>query len=255
MGLPFFYVEEKNIDINKGTATITGNQAHHLTRALRVKKGNRLIIADGKGTVFSSIITSIGLDEVHLKLETKFFFEKEKPGIVLYQSVLKPSTMDEVISRAAESGIEKVIPFISERSIVRHPGLVVDKLQRLRRIAVEASMTARRPWLLQVENPISFNMAIEQSTRGFNIVFWEEEKTFSLSEVLPDTAPSHINIYIGPEGGFGNKDIKWFWTKNFKFASLGSLNLKALSAGSYAAMLIRYHYGLLENPREDYRIG
>lgn len=249
MGLPFFYVDEKNIDAKDGTATITGRDARHLTRSLRVKKGNRVSIADGKGTVFSSVVTSIDLDEVQFILESRIFFEKESPGIVLYQSALKHSTMDEVISRAAESGIERVIPFISERSLVRNPGLVSNKLERLRRIAVEASMTARRPWVLQVGNPVTFSEAISERGYGFNIVLWEEEMRFSLSDVLPDIAPSRINIYVGPEGGFGNKDIEAFSAKNFKFASLGSLNLKALSAGSYASMLIRYHYGMLENPR------
>ncbi len=255
MGLPLFYIEEKNIDARRGMVVLTGKHAHHLSKSLRVKKGDRVSLADSKGNVFKSKVISLDTTSVYLVVESRAFFEKERPRIVLYQSALNRFSMDEVISRAAESGVDRVIPFLSERSVIRRKDAIIDKVERMRRVAVESSMTARRPWVLEIDAPYTLKEVLKNTEEGLDIVLWEKEEKHSLSDILPEESPPVIRIYAGPEGGFSENDIAGFSSRGFKFASLGNLNLRAISAGSYASMLIRYHYGSLNTLWGDRPIG
>jgi 16S rRNA (uracil1498-N3)-methyltransferase len=81
-------------------------------------------------------------------------------------------------------------------------------------------------------------------TVGCCLVFWEEESR-ALSNSLPDRPPRSLGIVIGPEGGFEPAEVDVLRSLGCRTASLGDLNITSEGAGSYAAMLVRYHYGLL----------
>lgn len=190
-----------------------------------------------------------------MKVESCETVAGEIPAVTLIQAVSDPRRMDEVVARAAETGIARIVPFVSPRSRAGARERGESRLERWRKIAREASMVALRARLLEVDDLEGWPMYGKVlSPHGLDIVLWEGEVVADLSGMLPADPPRSIGILVGPEGGFAQEEVEELETAGARTASLGDLILRAESAGSYAAMLIRYHYGLL-SPTEASRSG
>jgi 16S rRNA (uracil1498-N3)-methyltransferase len=159
---------------------------------------------------------------------------------VLLQAMPHLASMDLIVARAAESGASRVVPFVARRSPLEAVRKSSGRITRWQAIARESSKLSRRPWPLEVRTAVDgFIDKDLLVTVGCCLVFWEEESR-ALSNSLPDRPPRSLGIVIGPEGGFEPAEVDGCRT-----ASLGDLNITSEGAGSYAAMLVRYHYGLL----------
>jgi len=245
MGLPVFYATEQNIDTSVGVVTITGADARHLVKSLRVRQGDAVTTGDANGTLYEAVIESSLQDTVTMRIVSRRYLPPERPQVVLFQAMPRFTAMDEAVSRAAESGASRVVPFVSRCSPLEAVRKSGSRLGRWQSIARECSKTSRRAWPLEVRAPVAG--LIDKTmldTVGCCVVFWEAE-TRALSDVLPDEPPRSIGIVIGPEGGLEPAEVDVMRTLGCKTASLGALNIRSEGAGSYAAILIRYHYGLL----------
>jgi 16S rRNA (uracil1498-N3)-methyltransferase len=121
------------------------------------------------------------------------------------------------------------------------------RVERWRRIAREASKVARRVRPLVVGEPMEWPPGMhELSRQELNIVLWEEECLQDLADVMPVETPYTIGIIVGPEGGFSSVEVEMLEELGCVKESMGDLILRAETAGSYAATLVRYHYGLLK---------
>lgn len=245
MSLPLFYFETDELTPG-GSVRLRGEEARHLSRSLRAREGERLIVGDGRGTLADARIINAGKSEVLARIDSVSLDAREVPKITLFQAVSKPSKMDETVARAAEAGIASVVPFVSERSgtLGTRAG---ERLSRWSKIAREASMGARRAWELELREPLPGH-PLEQELGGFalTVVLWEEEREAGLRTLLPTEPPASIALVSGPEGGLSRAEALAIAGPGGVTAGLGGLILRAETAGAYAAMLIRYSYGLLD---------
>ncbi len=256
MTVPWFYALPSWIDTTAGTVTLKGAEAKHLALSLRAREGQDVMIGDGAGTVYEVELTSVSPELVVGVIRSSNRPPHERPRLVLFQALARAVKMDEVVARAAETGVWAVVPFVSPRSPVGSAEKAGERLERWRKIAFEASKVAKRAWSLVVGEPrhwplVSGDPLSRRVIEGLlgeqdlNLLLWEEEATMSLDAALPEDSPKSIGVIVGPEGGFAADEAGVLSAAGAVPASIGPLILRTESAGSYAAMLIRNRYGLL----------
>ncbi|MGB9715653.1 MAG: 16S rRNA (uracil(1498)-N(3))-methyltransferase [Thermodesulfovibrionales bacterium] len=257
--MPRLYIPD--IFIKEGQISITAEKARYLISVLRCKKGDELIIFDGRGNCFSSEIIKVNRKEVIVEVVEKFQCNAESPvNIILTQGILKGQKMDMVIQKTTELGVKEIIPLITERSHPRE----TRKVARWRRIAEEATRQSGRTIVPIIHEPLRLNQFFEKidrlnenlktGTQGnkeiTGLIFWEEGG-LSLKEVVHKFFSSPIHpfthspafILIGPEGGFTKGEASLAERKGFIITSLGKRILRAETAAISAIALVQFLLG------------
>ena len=257
-----FFVEE--IEVKDGLCTIRGSEAKHMTRVLRMGRGDRFILMDGKGARFQVIIESAGPHEVKVTLEKPLPEPLPSPvEITLCQALLKYRAMDYVIEKTSELGVHRILPFSSERTVVRlNNERFANKEQRWREIANSAAKQSDRRTPVEI-GPLSTLEELVEKCRGKNAlkaILWEEEGATDLKGLLrgpPSFAPSQtltlkgesrvgmkkfIGI-VGPEGGFSREEIQAAEEAEFVSVSLGQRVLRAETAAITMVAIVQYEWG------------
>ncbi len=230
-----------NIPPINETFFVPEDQVSHLSRVLRVNLGDLLEASDGSGQVFELSVTHIDKETIQLKvLSSKMGAERALHSIA-FIGELKNDAMDNTISLLAEHGIQTIIPFFAERSIPKFDLKQASKKQeRRQKIANEAIKKVGGLYSCCVKDSIPFK-EIEHQTVDIpqKIVFWEEENTPSKNLNNINYNQKHA-FFIGPEGGFSQKEIDKLLSWGCQSYSLGSRILRAPQAATAAATIIRY---------------
>jgi 16S rRNA (uracil1498-N3)-methyltransferase len=217
-----FFVEE--IREGKGTLVLTGAEANHIRTVLRMAPGDRLVLLDSRGKRHEALIASVGRHEVVVNLERPLPSPPPSPvEITLCQALLRSHSMDLIIQKTSELGVDRILPFVSERTIVKpDKGALVNKLKHWREIALSATKQSGRLKPADI-GPLSTFSELMDLWRGeeiMKIVLWEDESAENLKRLLRSTrSPRKTVGVIGPEGGFSNEEIKA--RRRFVSASLG----------------------------------
>jgi len=245
-GLKLFFVEKIHAD--SGFFSITGSEVKHITKVLRMEAGDRLILLDAGGVRFLATILSAHPREVRVRLDK--VLPKPAPSpveIVLCQALLKSGAMDYVIQKTSELGVDCILPFSSERTVVKlAEDLAGNRVTRWRQIARSSTKQSGRLKPPEIENVQSFEQLME-SWRGKNVlkvIFWEEEGSNHLKSLLRREGVSRTVVgVVGPEGGFGRKEIEAALHAGFLPVSLGKRILRAETAGIAMVTIVQYELG------------
>ena len=240
-------------NLSENQISITGEKAKYLATILRCKKGDELIVFDGKGNCLRTTILRADKKEVYAKVSETFSCNSESPvNIILVQGLLKGQKMDMIIQKATELGVREIQPVITKRSQTRETRKVV----RWQKIAEEASRQSGRSVAPIIQEPINFNDCLSllvtrhSSLPLRGLLFWEEgglslkeavHKMF-LSPIHPFT-DSPVHILIGPEGGFSKDEVSEADEKGFIVTSLGKRILRAETASISALTLVQFLLG------------
>jgi len=244
-----FFVEE--LPSQGETLVITGSEARHILRVLRMGIGDRLVLMDRRGNRFQSRIESARGQEVTVLLEKRIPAPLESPvEIILCQALLKARAMDFVIQKASELGVQQILPFTSQRTVVKtgddKPSA---RLRHWREIAVNASKQSNRARPPEVALPCSLPELVErwQDEEALKLVLWEDEKSQGLRAVLKEAARPRIIVGItGPEGGFRVAEVDRLREGGFASVSLGHRTLRAETAALTLVAILQYEWGDLK---------
>ena len=249
-----FFVEQI---LSRGeTLVIKGSEARHIIRVLRMRAGDSLILMDRKGARFQSRIESVRGEEVSVLLEKPVPAPPESPAeIILCQALLKARAMDFVIEKASELGVHQIVPFVSQRTVVRldhdQPST---RLRHWREIAVNASKQSNRARPPEVAIPCTLPALVEQwrDEAALKVILWEDEKSQDLKALLRGSAPLKTVVgIIGPEGGFSVDEVNRVRQGGFSSVSLGRRVLRAETAALTLLAVLQYEWGdLCLNNRE-----
>lgn len=219
---------------DEATASLVGSQAAHLIRVLRAQPGMEFDLVAG-GRVYHSVIAGISGDEVRFNLIAEIEADPALP-VTLLISVFKFDRMEWAIEKAAELGAEGIVPVMARRSEKHLAQAAAARVERWRRIALEASQQSRRSDVLRIADPLPLKTAIRQEERALRLVLAEQERTttlrHALSEALAiagDEIPP-IRIASGPEGGWTGEEEAMLDAENWKAVSLGPRILRAETA-------------------------
>jgi 16S rRNA (uracil1498-N3)-methyltransferase len=233
-----------------GEIEITGDIAHQIIKVLKLKIGEKIELGDGKRAVGFGKIKNIEKKSVLVKIEKVEKMEENKKT-TLFCAVLKKENFELVVQKTTETGISKIVPIISARTI--KTGL---NLERLKKIAKEASEQSGRGIVPEILEPISFKKSLELCKENdSNILFDASGKELFPEKYCAGCRAEHsnssadeyayfsennslYNIFIGPEGGWTEEEIQKAKNLNFKIASLGKLTLRAETAAIISSYLI-----------------
>ncbi len=220
---------------------LSGNQAHHLSRVLRLQPGDYLELLDGSGQAAHALIESVG-KEVRCRKE-KIYFPVGRPSlnVTLWQGLAKGDKMDQIIQKSVELGVSRIIPLACERSVVRI-NKAEEKRERWQKIALEAAQQCRRPDLPRIEAVQTPAQALDQ-LQGLLLVLWEEEKQAGFRQLWQMPAPAEVSLLIGPEGGLTPEEVDLTRAKGARVLTLGSRILRTETAGPTALALLMHGWG------------
>ena len=241
-----FYVE--NIRPQNGVLTITGSEAGHILRVMRMGPGDRFILMDRTGARYEVAIESCHRKEVRVVLEKSIPPPPASPlEITLCQALLKSRPMDYLIQKTSELGVHRIIPFISDRTVIRLDQSGFDaKSRHWREIARNAAKQSDRPAPAEIGSLFSFRDLIAglKGQEAFKVILWEGEKTRDLKGLLSETGPAKKVLgIVGPEGGFTSHEIHLALDAGFSPASLGHRILRAETAAQTLVAVIQYEWG------------
>ena len=249
-----FFVEE--ISANHDTCIISGSEARHMSKVLRMKAGDRFILMDGKGSRFQAVIESISAKEVFAVLENSLPQPPPSPvHITLCQALTKSRTMDYLIQKTSELGVNCVAPFYSERTTVRYTQeQLIKKMRHWREIAISAAKQCGRGLPVEIEAPFSFGELMEKwgEQVALKVVLWEEEGAKDLKSLLKSSSSAdNVVAMIGPEGGFAEEEINVARKADFIVASLGQRILRTDTAAITTVAIVQYEWGDLNIRCDD----
>ncbi|MBU8911279.1 MAG: 16S rRNA (uracil(1498)-N(3))-methyltransferase [Desulfobacterales bacterium] len=226
-------------------AKIKGQDAKHISKVLRLNKGDRIGVTDGDGKDFTAVITFISPAGIELDIIDKYDSLTESPiDITLCSGMLKDKKMDLVIKHLTQLGIQKWIPFFCERSIPTPDAKRMEnRRKRWETIAGESLKQCRRSRLPRIAMPLTFEKLLNQSASyDLKIAFWEKA-TQRLNTLEKTSSNKKILILVGPEGGFSKNEISSAVEKGFLSYSLGPRILRAETASIASCTLIQHILG------------
>jgi 16S rRNA (uracil1498-N3)-methyltransferase len=226
-----FFVDE----VRNGRAEISGDDARHLTRVLRVEAGQKFEISDNRNVYLAEIETARKEHVIFRTLE-KMILPAPAPNLILLAAIFKFDHFEWMIEKATELGVTRMVPVVATRSERGLERAAQKRLERWRRIALEASQQARRAFLPEIDEPVAFDDALPfQAT--YRVALDEDPEVPRLIAPLADAADS-IAIFIGPEGGWTEEERGEFTAAGWTRASLGPLILRAETAAIAALAII-----------------
>jgi 16S rRNA (uracil1498-N3)-methyltransferase len=229
------------------TCRLLEDRRHYLGSVLRMKAGDMLTLFDGCGNEYEGRIGRMSPTGLDVDIVKKYRIpEENKVRIALCQSLPKAGKMEFIIQKATELGIDRVVPFLSVRSVARPDNeRARQKVARWRKIAVAAAQQCGRVDVPEVYDVVSFSevLALAESAER-RIIFWEEETQTGLRQVFSDTVQSRlIFVVVGPEGGFAASEIDEAVAKGFRTVSLGWRVLRVETAALAVMSIIQYETG------------
>lgn len=233
--------------------TISGKDARHIVKVLRLKPGDVVLVVNSIGQKHVARIVATRETSVEVKIEDTYESGASEPRVpvTLVQGLPKADKMNEIVQKCTEIGVSRVIPILTERSVMRPDNASADrKVARWRRIAEEAAKQSGRDIVPLVEDVGTLSSAIATlSAEGVHMLFpWELEEERSLRQALLEpglsSAPG-IGFFIGPEGGFSYSEVEYARNHGATTVTLGPRILRTETAGPVVTAIILYDMGEL----------
>ena len=224
-----FYCERENIIGN--TVYFDKNESKHISKVLRLEKGEEIIVSTGDG--MDNFCTLLSSGEECTAIINNTVKNENEPSceIILFQSVIKNEKMDFLVQKVSELGITKIVPVITERTVVKIEDAKKEekKQERWQKIALEACKQCGRSRIPEVTKAVKIGEAAKMLSQcDEKLVAYEEEKTQSISSAVKKAGT--IGYFIGPEGGITEEEHKLLKEKGAISVSLGKRILRAETA-------------------------
>lgn len=209
---------------------ITGEDASHIIKSLRMHNGEELTVCDTEGYDYKCVISDTSGGEVKLTIEEKLPNRTEPTVFVtLYQCLTKGDKFDLIVRQAVECGASRIVPVLSRNCVSRPDDRSLDKKTvRWQKIAFEAAGQSGRGILPSVGECISFSDAVKAASADDESFFCYEHGTEPIGTVSTDTKT--VSLIIGPEGGFTEEETDAMRSAGVKVTSLGPRILRAETA-------------------------
>lgn len=241
-----FFVPRENIFGEE--AVIKGDDVKHIYKVLRLEEGEKIHINNCEGEEYLGKIASIDKQEVKIKLlEALDVNNESRIQIYLYQGLPKSSKMDLIVQKSTELGVMEITPIITERVVVKNELGEFKKVDRWKRIALEACKQCKRTLIPKINTPIEFQELLDTLKQMDLIVIpYENEKGFGIRNMIKNIEKNNIKkvaIVIGPEGGYEEEEIEKFKEIGAHIVTLGPRILRTESAGFVCVSLLMYELG------------
>ncbi len=233
---PFFYISE--YEVSQKQIVLDEDASKHIVQVLRMKKGEKLNLTEGKGNLLTAEIIEDHKKHCRVRIEETRHKEQGIRKITIAISLLKNSNRFEwFLEKATEIGIHGIVPLICKRTEKQK-----FREDRMQNILISAMLQSQQCWLPVLHKPIDYELLFRQeeiihTSQKFIAHCIEEEKR-NLADLVNETLPSQI-ILIGPEGDFTSEEVQLAINNHFDAVSLGDTRLRAETAGIVAAAILK----------------
>ena len=236
------------------TVCIRGTDVWHLSKVLRLSKGDEVIVFDGAGREYRVVLGKRKPREVLGAIVEQWEQDNESPlRLTLVQGVPQARKMDLIVQKASEIGVNHIVPVQTERSDIQRKQKTLSdekaahKLDRWTRIGIEAAKQSRRTAIPTISPLVTFDAWLAQPpTADLRLVLWEQaDQTRTLKQALgeqPSAAQSAV-VVIGPEGGLTAAEVEHLRARGYQPVSLGTRILRTETAGLVVLGILQYVYG------------
>lgn len=228
--------------------TLTGSAARHVTRVLRLRPGQALTLFNGGGGEYAATIEALRGERVAVAVGESRAIERESPlTLTLAQGVSRGERMDLIVQKATELGAARIVPLLTERSVVRLSApQAARKLEHWHAIAIaacEQSGRNRLPRIAVPQSPPEFLRSVAGGTgaQGAAHLLLSPAATTRIND-LPRPADSVI-VLIGPEGGLTDAEQQAAMAAGFIPVRLGPRVLRTETAAIAALALLQREFG------------
>jgi 16S rRNA (uracil1498-N3)-methyltransferase len=220
-------------------------EAHHLTRVLRLGSGARVFVFDGEGGEYECEVARVAKHDVELNLLRRLDDAVESPlRLTLAQALIKGDKFDWVIQKATELGVTRIVPLVTDHAdIKRHEERAGQRLQRWRRISLEALKQCGRRRLVEICEPAPFDNFCGSTAHSACLIFSERggESLVEVSAKLRDV--NQLNLCVASEGGWSEHELRKAASCGFTPVSLGTRTLRTETAAIVAVALAQHIFG------------
>jgi 16S rRNA (uracil1498-N3)-methyltransferase len=226
MRLHRFFVSPDNTELKKNFWFHDTALSNQWLKVLRYRDGDQVVLFDGVEHERLYKITKIDTEGIHLELVTEFERKVPDRHIYLFFSLLKKDKNDWVLQKCTELGVRNFVPIIAERS--EKTGFNLDRAEK---IIIEAAEQCGRSDIPHVREPLLLETALQEYVDKVHLLVCDE--TLQKNEQLDISQP--IGVFIGPEGGWTENELKLFSGVNADHLYLGNLTLRAETAAVIAS--------------------
>ncbi|MCP5093986.1 MAG: 16S rRNA (uracil(1498)-N(3))-methyltransferase [Chloroflexi bacterium] len=232
--------------IEGSLVTFPEEKARQIRSVLRMQVGDQVVVLDNSGMEYDVQLSYVDKRRVLGEVVGKRPSLSE-PAIqlTLCQAMLKRDNFEWVLQKGTEIGVTRFIPLLTERTVTTFKA---NKMTRWRKIIMEAAEQSHRGKLPELTLPMKLMDAFTQVTAAdIGIIPWEAAQSISIADVVSEsTAPAHIFLFIGPEGGFSAEEVANGRSYHIVPVTLGKRILRAETAAIVAATLAFQAVGELE---------
>ncbi len=234
-----FYAPMENFDHNK--ISLDSEQSRHLRNVLRLQPGDEILVFDGVGNEFRCLVQEFSSNKKTCFVKSLEKIEPTKPesnlDSTLAVSLLKGDKFDLAIQKAVELGVTKFVPIITKRCDVKLRN-EEKKLERWKKIIIEASKQCGRAKLMEITKPFEFEELVE-TAQGSKVLF-SERNGVSFSEINP---AEKVTAIIGSEGGWEDSELEFAEKNSCQIVTLGGRILRAETAVISIASILQNCFG------------
>ena len=252
--MPRFFVSRDQIE--NGVVTILGDDAHHISRSLRMAAGEQITVCDMQSREYLCVLENFCPDRVLARVESESESDTEPPFEAhLYQALPKGEKLDSIIQKSVECGVTSITTFMSERCIAKEKGDEENKLRRRNKISLEAAKQSGRGVIPEVNATVSFSeMLTKAAEADIKLFCYEGDGTESLKTVLAREKARFtqekganlptVSVVIGSEGGFSIREVEKAKEAGLIPVGLGKRILRTETASGFVLGCLCYELEL-----------
>lgn len=234
-----------NQQVKESYIIIEGTDVNHIKNVLRMKIGEKLLISNGMNMDYLCELTKVTSEEVIATIVSVDEDGGELPSkVYLFQGLPKADKMELIIQKAVELGVYEIIPVSMKHSIVKlDEKKQVNKVNRWQAIAESAAKQSKRSIVPNVKHVMSFQEALDYAKNfEYNLIPYEHADQMQETKKIIASlkAKTSIGVFIGPEGGFDEMEIKNARKCNMRTITLGKRILRTETAGLTALSVIMF---------------
>jgi 16S rRNA (uracil1498-N3)-methyltransferase len=241
MRLTRVYVEAALTGGTRGL--VSGNAANHIARVLRLGVGDALTLFDGRGGEYAACIEALKTEAVQVAVGEHVATERESSlAVTLAQGVSRGERMDWVMQKATELGVQRIVPLITKRSVVRlDPGQTQKKLKHWRGIIIAACEQCGRNRLPELAAPRDLQEFLgSEAAAGATRILLSPAASLHIGAIKP---VKKLTVLIGPEGGLAPEEAQAAVAQGFVAVQLGPRVLRTETAAIAALAALQQALG------------
>jgi len=227
---------------------LQGREAHHALHVLRLERGDAITVLDGAGGTYGCVVDGAAKDSLTVTVKDKQTAPALPCPITLLVAIPKGKIIEDIIQKAVELGVQRIVPLLTERVITHLDEAGAEaKREKWQQVAVEAIKQCGAAWLPKVETPqtISTFLAQKNAIELLMVGSLQTERRHPREWILEfqqqhGRLPHSAGVWIGPEGDFTLAELQNIETAGAKPITLGELTLRVETAAIYCLSFLNY---------------